>query len=75
MIKRFCDVCGEELTKSNTPSSGTEKNRVGCVVQGKTGRLTVEVHHAIDCMWDGGDVCKYCIIDAVNKADDRPKAV
>lgn len=74
MIRRFCDVCGAELTDANTPCAGQNYGRVSCEVKGKTGTLKVEVQHAFNGAWDSGDFCKYCIIDAVKQADDRPTA-
>ena len=72
VIRRFCDVCGVEVTDDNSPCAGQNGGRVACEVKGKTGTLKVEVQHAIDGKWNSGDVCKYCIIDAVSGADDRP---
>ena len=46
-----------------------------CEVIGKTASLRVEVQHSINGVWNAGEVCKYCIIDAVNQADDRPTCV
>lgn len=74
MIRRFCDVCGDELTDKNTPCAGQNGGRVECELKGICGVLKVEVQHAINEAWNAGDVCKYCIIDAVKKADDRPTA-
>lgn len=74
MIKRFCDCCGDEIVDSNRIdpsynnrfSAGIKKHEDGAV-------LTVEVVTAKDATWNAGDFCKYCIIDAVNEADDRPR--
>ena len=75
MIRIFCDVCGVEINEDNAPSSGANGRRVSCTVIGKHGTLKVEVQHAINDKWNGGDVCKYCIIDAVKNADDRPQPI
>lgn len=75
MIRRFCDVCGSELTDKNTPCAGQNGGRIECEVKGKTGTLKVEVQHAINGTWNAGEVCKYCIIDAVNDVDDRPTVI
>lgn len=74
MIRIFCDVCGDEVTDGNIPREGENGKRVACEVRGKTGILKVEVMTGINGTWNGGDVCKYCVIDAVNQADDRPRA-
>lgn len=75
MIRKFCDVCGEEITAANAPKAGTTGNRVEAEVPGLHGPLRVEVMTAVAGVWHAGDVCKYCVIDAVKAADDgkRPK--
>jgi len=57
--KRFCDgPCGKEITESKvTPTDWFD---VGTVKVG----VTVGSH---------GDICVYCLIDALVKLDDRPK--
>jgi len=75
MIRRFCDVCGEELTVNNEPCAGDNGKRVVAEMRGKTGTLHVEVLTAINGVYNGGDVCKYCVIYAVSTCDDRPVAI
>ena len=75
MKRYFCDVCGSEIGDENAQCAGSTGNRVAAEVIGKHGKLSVEVHAAINDTWNAGDVCKYCIIDAVNRADDRPSGL
>lgn len=73
MIKHYCDICGQEITaKTKKPDNqmfGEIKS--GCGLPS----LTIQVGvYEIDPRGDeDADVCKYCIIDAVNMVDDRPK--
>jgi len=76
MVRRYCDCCGEEITDKNrvgdahwrlTAKIEPKKNSRSCK------SLIVEVITAKDGAWNDGDFCKYCIIDAINKLDDRPK--
>ena len=82
MIRRFCDCCGAEITESNTTHSPTSQNALGrlkTTVRSKHGvepqcKLTVEVIISKDHCGNAGDFCKYCILDALLVADDRPIA-
>lgn len=77
MIKHFCDCCEVELTDKNRCSGSPEtSDRLG-------GRITAFKTHAniefevltgLNKCWNNGDFCKYCVIDAVNSLDDRPRA-
>lgn len=74
MIKRFCDCCGDEITDRNVINR--DLNRVTATVTGCSGRkFTVQVMAALDETWNAGDWCKYCVIDAIKEADDRPRLV
>lgn len=70
MIKLFCDICGNELLKYNTPNGGLNNMRLSNKISASN-MLEVEIITAVNGVWNGGDVCKYCIIDAVKKIDDR----
>ena len=70
MLKRFCDVCGVEIF-GPTALSG----RMTAEIKRASAALKIEIITAKDSTWNDGDFCKYCIIDAVNQLDDRPKAV
>jgi hypothetical protein len=75
MIKRYCDCCGDEITDRNKLCGGRSRltgeihNRKSHMV------LRVEVIVAKDNTWNDGDFCKYCVIDAIMLADDRPQGV
>ena len=75
MIKRFCDCCGAVLDKRNTAPTnegGIERLQAKVKKGGKV-LLQVEVITAKGSTWNDGEFCKYCIIDAINQLDDRPK--
>lgn len=62
MKKTFCDSCGKEMTEvTNGKSFSVDSGNVSVTVNASIG------------LPDPSDLCKYCVIDAVNKADDRPK--
>jgi hypothetical protein len=66
MIRIFCDICGKEITNYKTTRA-----------MGKYERLTVEVIHAIDGVWNGGHACVDCLKLAasnltVEKRKDTP---
>jgi hypothetical protein len=72
MIKHFCDVCGVELGDFNKfPEKMAYKL---ALLKGAGG---VELHVRLITSKNGvqheGEFCKYCIIAAVNTADDRPR--
>jgi len=73
MIKRYCDCCGVEIIDSNKIDD--DKFRLATEVKTKDktkSPLRIQVITAKDNCWNDGDFCKYCIIDAVNRLDDRP---
>lgn len=61
-IKYFCSMCG----KPCDPTKHNSFNRI----HRKKGRITVEVMVAIDNTWNGGEVCKTCVLDTVAKGKD-----
>ena len=73
MIRRYCDCCGDEITSQNYINkegdrlTGEVRKRGGPVL------LRVKVITAKDAKWSDGDFCKYCVLDAIYKADDRPR--
>jgi len=74
MVRNFCDCCGNELTSDNVPS-GPENRGMLCGKTPNTGKLPSfqwEVLVGMNGIWNDGELCKYCIIDLVNAADDRP---
>ena len=73
MTKHFCDNCAAELDDRNTPSGVEMPGRLrGEANLNKA--VLVEVITGIDGVWNKGELCKYCIIEAVNRLDDRPVA-
>lgn len=77
MIKHFCDCCEAELTDNNRcTGSPQQSGRLGgTIATFKKGMLMeVEVVTGLNKCWNNGDFCKYCVIDAVNSLDDRPRA-
>lgn len=69
MTKRFCDCCGSEITEHNTVG---DSNRLAAqIIKDGLVVLKVEVVTAKSTTWNDGDFCKYCVIDAIKKSDDR----
>jgi hypothetical protein len=73
MIRRFCDLCGNEMTDQNTPFGGS-LGRMGAKLKRLDCKMTVEVITGMDGTGNKGDFCKHCIIDALCAMDDRPRA-
>lgn len=57
MVKFFCDVCGADIT-------GHANDRL----KGRTGRISFEVITGVDGIWNGGHICRQCLIAAINAA-------
>ena len=75
MIKYFCDLCGDEISQETFPNGGRTGGRLETTAKGKNGtKLTVEILHSKDDRANAGIFCRYCIIDAINNLDDRPRA-
>lgn len=70
-IKYYCDVCCSEI---EGPESGALITEVIQLRFGRAAKLTFSAQIVNDkgahISWD---LCKYCVIDAVNKLDDRPR--
>ena len=62
MTKIFCDVCGEEITGQNHFNTPTE-------IKTRTKNFVILVTPPKDA-----DICKYCICNAFDNIDDRPRA-
>lgn len=77
MIRTFCDCCGAEIKDRNAVSDRTGE-RLLATLRNKLNPaaepLQVEVITAQGSSWNSGQFCKYCVIDAINQADDRPRA-
>lgn len=73
MVKYFCDACGAEITPSNTVGQGRgSAPRLGTTVRHGGMTLGVEVITIVDGVSNAGVVCKYCVLDALYRLDDRP---
>ena len=83
MIKHFCDICGQEITEQNdsclSVDAQAQRMVVDIVSRDKRTGFRLQIMHASSSpvgsapVWNKGDICKYCIIDGIEKLDDRPK--
>jgi hypothetical protein len=74
MQKTFCDQCGDEITDATKCTGGYERNwRLGTEIQRNGVKLRVEILTAKNGTANAGDFCKYCVIEAINALDDRPR--
>lgn len=71
MIKRYCDCCGDEIIDRNKIDDNLSRLTGALRKPGGTSLLKVQVITAKDSSWNKGEFCKYCVIDALMKADDR----
>ena len=77
MIRRFCDVCDNELTDENSiiGAPGRVQRLCNESLPGINTKVAFEVTTGtVGGAWNSGDFCKYCVIDAINRLDDRPRA-
>lgn len=75
MIKRYCDICGKEMSISNTPCEGRTGSRIAATAKHLNAKLEVEVVVSVDGGANCGDVCKYFVLDALYSLDDRARLV
>lgn len=77
MRRVFCDMCGAEMNDRNTPRLGSTSNRLAAKVRSANAmtEVGVEVIQSHNGVSNDGDFCKYCILDALNTLDDRPRHV
>lgn len=75
MTRHFCDVCGNELTPERKPTNKNDTAQVGDRLGGAHGALRFEIMTGNADGWNNAEFCKYCIIDAVNRHDDRAKVL
>ncbi len=73
MTKYFCDGCLQEITESNAVSGGQNGQRLGTTVKKGDIALKVEILTGTGGVSNAGLFCKYCILDALYKLDDRKK--
>lgn len=78
MKKTFCDLCGDEIKDEQYRDGPSAAYRPDMFVKavGKSEKtITVRAEVIVNGSTGAYDVCNHCIIDAVNRMDDRPKAV
>jgi len=68
MKRTYCDFCRDEITSENKISGGTI--RTTGHVKTLNGYRLVVVLNVTEV--EPVDVCKYCALDAISTADDRP---
>lgn len=75
MTKYFCDVCTKEITEKNQCAGGQVAcdSRLGTEIKARGKRLRVEIMTALDGAFNAGVFCKYCVLDALYRLDDREK--
>jgi hypothetical protein len=67
MIRTYCDVCEQEITETNKPEYDNYMRAEG------PSQLCVSIHfgkYLGNNEWRG-NYCKYCVLDAILKLDDR----
>lgn len=86
MIKRFCDICGAEITpKLDIKDDKKDNGNVTVELKRKANTLRIEFNTYLNgdrgrldfsqTSLGSGDFCKYCIIDAFKRWDDRGEVV
>lgn len=73
MKRTFCDICTLEITGNRKPVRSNviniQPDRSKIVVEIRFGTTDYDTSN-IDLH---GDVCQYCVLDAIAAIDDRPK--
>jgi hypothetical protein len=74
MIRTYCDICEQEITETNKPESPNFMRAESCLLRAiGSVELSVNIRfgdYRGDNEWRG-DYCKYCVLDAILKLDDR----
>ena len=73
MIRYFCDCCGEEIATRDSKERNPLHRLTATLKKGGS-QLSVEVIESKDAFGNGGHFCRYCVLDALQKLDDRPRA-
>ena len=73
MIRYFCDCCGEEIAANDTKDRNPLHRLTAKLKRGNS-ELQVEVIETKDGVSNAGHFCRYCVLDALAKLDDRPRA-
>jgi len=72
MIKHYCDCCGEEISDKNETISITPNKN------GYHREVKIKIQDVVDLfnykLTEPKDICKYCLITAIKRLDNRPKA-
>ena len=71
MIRYFCDCCGEEIAVRDTKQRNP-LGRLTAKLKHGASELQVEVLETKDGTSNAGEFCRYCVLDALQKLDDRP---
>lgn len=64
MKRTYCNCCDTEITNNNFFSYNSMLVKMDGV------EIKVRPENTVPMDWD---VCRYCVIDAIAKLDDRPK--
>jgi hypothetical protein len=74
MIRRYCDLCGREITGRDSVDRNPLGRLKATIENSETPsptRLSVEVIETKNGVHNAGDFCRYCVLDALSKLDDR----
>jgi len=66
-VKRFCDVCGDELLMGR--NLVTDRLKETTFIRGT--KVQVEVVAGIGGTWNSGDLCLFCLFDVLGRFDRR----
>ncbi len=72
MTKYYCDCCEKEITESNCLEGGQNSGRLAAEIKRNGFKLKVEILTSKDDRANEGLFCKYCVLDALYRLDDRP---
>lgn len=73
MIRYFCDCCGTEINELDAKDRNPLHRLIAKLKRGSS-ELQVEVIETKDGTSNTGNFCRYCVLDALMKLDDRPSA-
>lgn len=71
-IRYFCDACGGETAGNNDLGECKVLNKGGVLVA-TFGISTVHFSQALASQRSDLHVCRYCLVDAATRSDDRPR--
>lgn len=73
MTKHFCDNCEDELTANNDPRKDGYILPAEIKLPMGRGKVQIEIQLSTNDK-SGGELCKYCILNAIERLDDRPRS-